>query len=187
MGDEFVSPFTYVRKGKLASRRPKTQPLSGKYPSSRPRDRRPWRRLLYLAVKRRYTSRRLTKFRLLLFFWKWRERRRWWKKGWRGENSREEGKDPFPTLEEKFLRMAEKCWLRSSSPHFAAAAYRWRRLWAISEPNMLFYFHLVPLPPKLHNAVFTYDILKTLTSLLGGFVWKPRSFAKLSLSTLTFV
>lgn len=84
MGDEFVSPFTYVRKGKLASRRPKTQPLSGKYPSSRPRDRRPWRRLLYLAVKRRYTSRRLTKFRLLLFFWKWRERRRWWKKGWRG-------------------------------------------------------------------------------------------------------
>jgi hypothetical protein len=41
-----------------------------------------------------------------------------------GENSREEGKDPFPTLEEKFLRMAEKCRLRSSSPHFAAAAYR---------------------------------------------------------------
>jgi len=52
---------------------------------------------------------------------------------------------------------------------------------------MLFYFHLVPLPPKPHNAVFTYDILKTLTSLLGGFVWKPRSFAKLSLNTLTFV
>jgi hypothetical protein len=40
------------------------------------------------------------------------------------ENSREEGKGPFPTLEEKFLRMAEKCWLRSPSPHFAAAAYR---------------------------------------------------------------
>ena len=188
VGDEFVSPFTYVRKGKLASRRPKTPPLSGKYPSSRPRDRRPWRRLLYLAMKRRYTSRRLTKFRLLYFSFESGgkddddERR-----GEGGENSREEGKDPFPTLEEKFLRMAEKCWLRSSSPHFAAAAYRWRRLWAISEPNMLFYFHLVPLPPKLHNAVFTYDILKTLTSLLGGFVWKPRSFAKLSLSALTFV
>jgi hypothetical protein len=27
----------------------------------------------------------------------------------RGGNPREEGKDPFPTLEEKFLRMAEKC------------------------------------------------------------------------------
>jgi hypothetical protein len=80
------------------------------------------------------------------------------------------------------LRMAEKCWLRSPSPD-SLAAYRWRRLWAISEANMLFYSH----PPPSPIMLFTYDILETLTSLLGGFVWKARSFAKLSLSTLTFV
>lgn len=93
VGDEFVSPFTYVRKGKLASRRPKTPPLSGKYPSSRPRDRRPWRRLLYLAMKRRYTSRRLTKFRLLYFSFESGgkddddERRGW--RGWKLKRRRE--------------------------------------------------------------------------------------------------
>lgn len=87
--EEFVTLFTYVRKSKLALRRSKTPPLSGKYPSSRPRDRRPWRRLLYLVMKRRHTSRRLTKFRLLYFSFEsggkdddderrgWREWRGW--------------------------------------------------------------------------------------------------------------